>query len=169
MQLFAMVVCLHTYIRCECLGLFSSSIRACFDCILQIRMTEPEAQIALKRKNKLLMQGYAYFRGDERCSGYMYKSSPGQGNGKPPSTEQYVYTQARLLENKHVWTPRLVYCSREECPTLAKKRKVAQASPGRVRCVACGTAPNACLCPVEAVRTAVEMRKRTHGCTHIQR
>ena len=109
--------------------------------------------LAMKRKNKLLMQGYAYFCVDQRCSGYLYQSIPGQGNRKLPSTKQYVYTQARLLENKsqaaqrpspspqkkkhtaaatkattekpnkQVWKPSLVYCSNLECPTLLKKRK----------------------------------------------
>ena len=46
----------------------------------------------LKRKNKLLMQGYAYFCVNEHCSGYMYQSAPGKGKRKLPSTEQYVYT-----------------------------------------------------------------------------
>ena len=117
----------------------------------------------VKRKNKLLMQGYAYFCVDQRCSGYMYQSAPGQARRrKLQSTEQYQYTQARF---KQAWKPRLVYCSSQECPTLLKKGKVAQASPGRVRCVACGAAPNACLCPVEAVRHAVQQgrtRKDVH-------
>ena len=62
--------------------------------------TDVAQRLAMKRKNKLLMQGYAYFCVDQHCSGYMYQSTQGQGKRKLPNTEQYVYTQARFFEIK---------------------------------------------------------------------
>ena len=49
-----------------------------------------------------------------------------------------------------------MYCSSLKCPILLKTGKVARAAPSRARCITCGTAPNACSCPIEAVRDAVQ-------------
>ena len=50
--------------------------------------TDGAQRLAMKRKNKVLMQGYAYFCVDQHCSGYMYQSTQGQGKRQLPNTEQ---------------------------------------------------------------------------------
>ena len=48
--------------------------------------TDDAQRLAMKRKNKQLMQGYAYFCVDQHCSGYMHQSIQGRGKRKLPNT-----------------------------------------------------------------------------------